>query len=899
MQRKTLIYQPSGAAPTTPYASVRAPAGAFGDAGGAMAGFGRNVMQTGQNVAQVGQQKQREQQLQQVKQNRRDAELIGFRSEKSRLALEQAELSLEQELADPASTAFTLKDQGQFAAYAAKRYQEALAPLDKEHPLSAVSDPTARDVAVMGEQAQLTRLQSRNQSADNNRLRFVRQNALRSEIDTVTGRLDPANDSFYDSMKVLSALRLHIEDKPGIDREDALLYAKKQLIDHFLLQRTRHPERFMFATEKEANEYRAEMMENGFTEREASIFEAAKPTDMNFNRIESEINARIALAQRYEKLALVEAYGTNLANQVAAGKMAETEAYNKNVAFQLKHVYAEKVVGRLNYETFQQYQKHLEDEALDSAKLSNFFQVPSGEDASKLLQVPDTPEVRSVFELVMAQSKQLFDEAFSDPTRFASRESLAVRELSDELVALLSDKSTSVQDSRISDKVREYNTGVKQALEARKLDRAVGYDPTSGGGMFFPPEAIEPLVELVRSNRGSAPDGSDAYHVTATLGAGVTRQIARSLAASPDVSQKARGVAWAVGSVAGVPTRSAEISSTLDSLGRAAQEAAPRIEQMYKNSPNVKSTVRLAVERAQPGVKPSLQGASAYLSGVLPVDHDNTRSFAALEMGLGLERGSLISAVEQMTAAHVSGITGIDPATAALDFTNRLLGQMIDSGVVPYVTNTGQTVALPHYAQSITSPLMNDGPTLPNTRDMGTAFSKVEEALLFEVDRFGLEDEGLVARAGIEIKQSIKRLTANVGTPFRRDITSRSLSNPALLQQAIPRKFYAAVKAADTRGRQTTFLPTEDGTGWQLYTVSRTASGLVGTGLPSGYHPVSGAVIPMDNVATLAHIAVARDSILPGMPGDMTLGDRATLGKSEVNTFNRLLAQIQASKQTR
>ena len=54
MERKTLLYQPSGQADKRAYTQVNTPAGAFGDAGGAMAGFGRDVQSLGGSVAQVG-----------------------------------------------------------------------------------------------------------------------------------------------------------------------------------------------------------------------------------------------------------------------------------------------------------------------------------------------------------------------------------------------------------------------------------------------------------------------------------------------------------------------------------------------------------------------------------------------------------------------------------------------------------------------------------------------------------------------------------------------------------------------------------------------------------------------------------------------------------------------------
>jgi hypothetical protein len=55
MERKTLLYQPSGQADKRSYSQVNAPAGAFGDAGGAMAGLGRDIQSLGGSVNQIGQ----------------------------------------------------------------------------------------------------------------------------------------------------------------------------------------------------------------------------------------------------------------------------------------------------------------------------------------------------------------------------------------------------------------------------------------------------------------------------------------------------------------------------------------------------------------------------------------------------------------------------------------------------------------------------------------------------------------------------------------------------------------------------------------------------------------------------------------------------------------------------
>jgi hypothetical protein len=124
MERKTLLYSPSGQANQRAYSNVSAPAGAFGDAGGALAGLGRDIQSVGGSVAQISQNLERRKEAEanlaaRKTQDSKDKGLTGWK-----LAVSGAEKELNDHINAASGPGFDAVNEGSSALFIQRRAKE-------------------------------------------------------------------------------------------------------------------------------------------------------------------------------------------------------------------------------------------------------------------------------------------------------------------------------------------------------------------------------------------------------------------------------------------------------------------------------------------------------------------------------------------------------------------------------------------------------------------------------------------------------------------------------------------------------------------------------------------------------------------------------------------------------
>jgi hypothetical protein len=154
MERKTLLYQPSGQAQSRAASQVNAPAGAFGDAGGAMAGLGRDIQSLGGSVAQVGRNLEIKKNL--ALREDQDKKELGLKLEQQAAALAEQELIDNKAAASGAG--YIAAQKGDSALFVQKRQEAHRARLNEEYKWSppSASKEHADDYNIQVETARLS-----------------------------------------------------------------------------------------------------------------------------------------------------------------------------------------------------------------------------------------------------------------------------------------------------------------------------------------------------------------------------------------------------------------------------------------------------------------------------------------------------------------------------------------------------------------------------------------------------------------------------------------------------------------------------------------------------------------------------------------------------------------------
>lgn len=760
MERKTLLFQPSGQADKRAYTQASAPAGAFGDAGGAMAGFGRDIQSLGGSVAQISQVKQ-------AAQNRKDTELSGLRSSRREQLMAETEQTLSQELQDQNSEGFKAQERGEYAAYADKiRRDRVLPALDAEFPLSKMANETVRQQTQMGEDTMFRSATLPLIKADEKTKYALRQTAVNSSTDTYLGeRMAAAGTSSYNILDALKGLNSEIDNLVGVDRAEAKTYAVNQSYKHLQISMANNPENFLLETSDKAGGFYTELRNSGFSDQQArNLFRRAEPSDENYKTVLKDLDSRLAHATTTEQKEIVLGQiDVVRAKQVASGKLGPVDAGNQSIEDHIQHIQAPELIKSI---TLQQFNEFKDAE-------------PTIELMAKVFgkNTPLTEKTVAQLNRVKVELEQEFEQARNSPVEWSTKRNPRVAELGGQITQVLAsgdlEAATPLQ--------RAYNEEIYSTLENRGVARALTYNPSEDGGLFLPKEAAGAMTKFVM-DQPSQGRGSAIHQVRRKFGPTVLGKIAATLSVSSKPEERDQAFVFAASSAGGSAKSSGDIANTISAWVTRASELRSTTEERMKD-PEFRKVVETAYKLSLPKIEWTNEQWAAISSGKIPSDIDASHTWEAYEMAVaslypGISKNAVRETIVSAIAASAIGrnVAGVPDHKAANRAAGEMLGQLVDSGVVAYTTPSGIMELAPHFTQSARSIVSGnlvsiDDLAASGASELSSSYATLNEGLTDRLRTVSIHDQsGFFGRAFIGLLSGGRTARSAIGVPFRHDI---------------------------------------------------------------------------------------------------------------------------------